>query len=419
MVEFEMIKSLLRQGERDVERLISWLGTTDFTTAPASTRFHGNYEGGLMDHSFHVYQRLVQLASSGIFPQAAPDAQSLAITAICHDLCKVNFYQKSTKAVKENGIWVEKPIFVIDEKMPLGHGEKSVIILSRLVKLTAAEMLAIRWHMGAFLVSQGSWEVENAWMKREPNEFPLAVALHMADAIASRFDDAMDGTEPSQYAIGKGTATAPEPMPADVVEWSRENCFGFIDACGDGSLDPCSLAFNTLRSLIGEASENNVRNGSDPASDRGFGACPGGLKKYVCYMTYYLRALNDLLGVQLSERNILVCGTLAGLGRAAKWQPQIRHRKAQDGSWEDYTVYLPEDKDFGAPFDGPIGQRGALWANALMDGKADNEELIALMYIEGAHGTLDKGTVGKVFDEHPMAFLTHLAHLASAFGSNY
>lgn len=409
---WEMFKKYLSDGPRDVSKVIKWAETTDIKTAPASTRFHGNYAGGLVQHSLNVFWRLCQLAYSGVFPQKPPEKQSLAIVALCHDFCKINFYQPSVRPEKVNGAWVDKPCFVIDEKLPLGHGEKSVAILQNLVRMTGQEMLAIRWHMGAFLTAYGPWEVENAWMKRAPEEFPLGVALHMADAIASRFDESADGEEPSAYAYWKHQEEQSVPMeslPEDLFEWISSKC------CG---LDPNTVnrAFSTLYYFL---------NRGDPASDRSFGAVQGGLTKYVAYMAHFVRNLSRLLHVDMTDEDVMYCGILTGLGRADKWESQLRNRKNSEGEWEQYTVFVPnmnpckDAPGYEAAFDGPAGPRGMFWASNLAEKPIDPELMLAMMYVEGCHGSKDIEVIGRIFDNHPKAFLTHLAHLASAFGMNY
>jgi HD superfamily phosphohydrolase YqeK len=131
------------------EKLIAWLENTDFFTAPASTRFHGNHEGGLCEHSINVYEQLLKLFE--IYGDENTPKETLAIVALFHDICKINFYKKGSRNVKdENERWVKKEVWEIDDQLPLGHGEKSCILLQRYIELTKEELLAIRWHMGGF-----------------------------------------------------------------------------------------------------------------------------------------------------------------------------------------------------------------------------------------------------------------------------
>lgn len=163
---------------RGADELLEWLEQSDFFTAPASTKYHGSYEGGLLEHSLNVYDRLSNRAEA---QELYPD-ETIAIVALLHDICKVNFYKKGTRNVKENGQWVTKEIFEIDEKFPCGHGEKSVIILQNFIKLDPEEILAIRAHMGGFdtSVKGGDYFIGKIFERSK-----LAVLLHIADMEAT------------------------------------------------------------------------------------------------------------------------------------------------------------------------------------------------------------------------------------------
>ena len=124
---------------------------TDFFTAPASTRFHGAYEGGLLEHSLNVYECLCDFVKKGRFATKygfTYSEESLAIAALLHDICKTNFYKTEMRNVKKNGVWESVPYYTIEDNLPYGHGEKSVYIISGFMKLTRDEAFAIRYHMG-------------------------------------------------------------------------------------------------------------------------------------------------------------------------------------------------------------------------------------------------------------------------------
>lgn len=179
----EFLDICRREIERDgLSEILDWLETTDFYAAPASTRFHGNYEGGLLEHSLNVYHALNKL--SGQFKELELSSESIAIAALFHDLCKVNYYAVSTRNVKDEktGVWHKEPFYKTDDQMPLGHGEKSVIILLRHMALTDDEIYAIRFHMGGFdsAVRGGDGSVSKAY-----ELCPLAVLLHLADMTAT------------------------------------------------------------------------------------------------------------------------------------------------------------------------------------------------------------------------------------------
>lgn len=174
------------------EALLSFLTDhSDFFTAPASTKFHGAYEGGLIDHSLNVYDCLVDILSrprmTDLYGIRYSD-ESIAIAALLHDLCKVNFYKTSFRNAKdENGKWVSVPYYTIEDSLPYGHGEKSVYIASGYMRLTRDEAFAIRYHMG-FSGPEDANQVGRAL-----EMFPLAYALVMADMEASYFLEDVNG----------------------------------------------------------------------------------------------------------------------------------------------------------------------------------------------------------------------------------
>lgn len=109
--------------------LLAWLETTDFFSAPASTKFHCACEGGLVQHSLSVYHTLMDR----YFEEGIDNPESFAIAALLHDLCKANFYKVSTRNVKneETGAWEKAPYYAVEDQFPYGHGEKSVYLIER------------------------------------------------------------------------------------------------------------------------------------------------------------------------------------------------------------------------------------------------------------------------------------------------
>jgi hypothetical protein len=176
-----------REGSEELLRyLLS--PASDFFSAPASTRFHLAYEGGLVEHSLNVYACLKDFLSG---PKARTEYQlvfsdeTIAIVALLHDLCKVNVYQKSMRNVKDKtGTWVQVPSYEYNDQLPYGHGEKSVYIISGFMKLSREEAFAIRFHMG-FSDTDDKSNVSAAYEK-----FPLALALSVADMEATYFIEA-------------------------------------------------------------------------------------------------------------------------------------------------------------------------------------------------------------------------------------
>lgn len=166
-----------RQGSQE---LLEWLLKTDFFTAPASSRYHGACEGGLVLHSLNVYKTLRER----YFEEGKDSEESFAICALLHDLCKAQFYKVSTRNVKNDvtGQWEKVPYYTVEDAFPYGHGEKSVFLIERFMRLKTSEAMAIRWHMGGFdeAAKGGSFSISLAYEK-----YPIAVKLHLADLEAT------------------------------------------------------------------------------------------------------------------------------------------------------------------------------------------------------------------------------------------
>lgn len=183
-------QNITREGaDKLLEYLLS--SKSDFFTAPASTRFHGSYEGGLLEHSLNVYHCLRDYLSRErartVYGMDYTE-ESIAISALLHDLCKINFYKTELRNTKnEFGEWVKMPFYTIDDKLPYGHGEKSVYIISGFMKLTREEAFAIRFHMG-FSGIEDKNTIGNAF-----EQYPLAFALCTADMEASYFLEGKPG----------------------------------------------------------------------------------------------------------------------------------------------------------------------------------------------------------------------------------
>lgn len=172
--------SITREGSAE---LLENLNKQDFFTAPASTRFHGNYEGGLVEHSINVYKNLKMLNS---MYKLSESQETIAIISLLHDLCKMNYYVTDYRNVKdENGKWNKVPYYTVKDSFPYGHGEKSVFIITQFMKLTPEEAMCIRWHMGGFDYTSrgGDYGISEAY-----NKYPLASLLHTADLLATYID---------------------------------------------------------------------------------------------------------------------------------------------------------------------------------------------------------------------------------------
>lgn len=165
-----------------LEAFIEWLEGTDFFTAPASTNYHSNYAGGLCEHSLLVYRRMDELNN---FYNFLEPFDSIAICGLLHDVCKVAFYKQGTRNVKdENGNWRSKSVWTVDDQYPLGHGEKSCLLIQRYMSLTMDELYAIRWHMGGYdsAVKGGDWSGSRA-----SEQTNLVTLLQVSDMIATSF----------------------------------------------------------------------------------------------------------------------------------------------------------------------------------------------------------------------------------------
>lgn len=182
----EFLKIARENIKRDgIEDLLNWLQTTDFFDAPASSKFHSAEAGGLCFHSINVYNRLLKLATDE-WGEEKVNKESVAIIALFHDVCKCCFYRVEMRNVKENGEWVQKPYYAVDDQLPYGHGEKSVYIINGYLRLTREEAIAINWHMGGFdsRVIGGDMSLSNAFYK-----YPLAMLTHVSDILATYLDE--------------------------------------------------------------------------------------------------------------------------------------------------------------------------------------------------------------------------------------
>lgn len=172
---------------RGADRLLEWLDSdaSDFFTAPSSTRFHGAYEGGLVEHSLNVYECLKDYLSR---PRTKDlygmdyTPETIAVTALLHDICKVGFYAVDYRNAKnDQGVWEKVPYYIVRDTLPYGHGEKSVYMIQSFMRLTRDEAFAIRYHMGF------SGNEDKNSVGRALEMFPLALAVNVADMEATYY----------------------------------------------------------------------------------------------------------------------------------------------------------------------------------------------------------------------------------------
>lgn len=175
--EFENIAKG-RINRSGLSSLLAWLETTDFYTAPASTRFHGACNGGLLMHSLNVYSQLVKLCK---WYDCKASEESIAIVSLFHDLCKVNMYKVEMRWRKDaNNQWEQYATWKHDEDFVYGgHGSKSVFLVQSFMKLEPDEAAAINCHMGAW--DNGAYSNPSPVFERNL----LAWLLHVADEAAT------------------------------------------------------------------------------------------------------------------------------------------------------------------------------------------------------------------------------------------
>lgn len=187
----EFVRLLESTNREGVAELIEDLEELGFFTAPASTKFHLNEEGGLLMHSVNVCKAALSIRRAmielddSLLEELPKD--SVIIASLLHDTCKADIYKPTMKKEKNRyGMWVEVPGYDVDySNFPLGHGEKSVIVLLRLgFELTDNEIMAIRWHMGAWDLPFQSNDIK-ANINKAKDICPLLALIQAADGLAS------------------------------------------------------------------------------------------------------------------------------------------------------------------------------------------------------------------------------------------
>ena len=186
-----------------IDKLMKYIRKSDFYSAPASTKYHLSCEGGLLQHSLNVLDALrglltqtddgweYRVAGKSVFAQL-PDT-SVIIIALLHDICKTYFYGASTRNVKneQTGKWEKVPCYTVNDKMPLGHGAKSAMIIKQYMELSTTEMYAIWWHMGF----TDAGETFSLSLSQAIDMQPIIWATHTADMMASHFMEDADGNK--------------------------------------------------------------------------------------------------------------------------------------------------------------------------------------------------------------------------------
>lgn len=212
--EAEMAK-VKRDG---VNKLMNYIRNSDMYTAPASTRFHLSVAGGLLQHSLNVldaFRESMRKNDDGTYSYmvagknvATITEESLVVMALLHDICKTNFYTVVMKWRKDkSNKWEQYETFEVDDKVPYGHGEKSVMMIEEFMKLKPEERYAIRWHMGYT-------ESDILSLNNAIDKYPIIWALHSADTKASHFMESVTGNL-AAYANQPGAVGADQPTFAE------------------------------------------------------------------------------------------------------------------------------------------------------------------------------------------------------------
>lgn len=212
----EYISELKKVRRRGMKKLIEWLESSDLKTAPASTRYHGNYEGGLVEHSLNVLK--MSRHQKSLIKLFNVKDSTLVVTALLHDLCKVNYYKEEQAWRKDDrGNWESYIRYGVEDYFPIGHGEKSVILAQKFIPLTDVEIAMIRNHM--------------SFARDEMNEvsrlfsiFPESIILHQADMMATYIVESDDLLEEYRTKLnekdwfGKRTIKKKEDENEEVVK---------------------------------------------------------------------------------------------------------------------------------------------------------------------------------------------------------
>ena len=177
-----------------LDKLLDYLETTDFYTAPSSTNYHLNEMGGLCQHSINVFRTACKVYETVIAPALEQEdtpfsepisMESIAIATLLHDLCKTKLYHQKEKWKKdEAGRWMSYPGYEVKDDFPFGHGEKSCLILNWFIRLKQEELLAIRWHMGMFDMAENG-SAQRYSFRSAMERSPLVALLQAADMLTA------------------------------------------------------------------------------------------------------------------------------------------------------------------------------------------------------------------------------------------
>ena len=160
---------------------LEWLRTTDFYTAPASSKYHDSFRGGLLTHTLNVYNKMLELIEIDSF--STVDIAEATLACLTHDWCKIRYYEMYLKNVKDEqtGQWTKQEAYTVNQTgAPLGHGTTSMFLASRFIHLPLDLALAIRWHMGRWHTSEN----EENELQLANSRYPLVYLVQFADQLA-------------------------------------------------------------------------------------------------------------------------------------------------------------------------------------------------------------------------------------------
>lgn len=169
-------------SEKYAQRALAWLETTDFYTAPASTKYHDNDASGLLRHTLKVVNNVTELSHMSQFKDV--NLAEAILAAIVHDWCKINFYEEYMRNVKdeETGKWEKVSAYRCkDSEFPFGHGVTSLFIAEKIFKLSVEQALAVRWHMSLSDVSE--YEKYDLYVANA--RYPMVLLLQIADQLSA------------------------------------------------------------------------------------------------------------------------------------------------------------------------------------------------------------------------------------------
>lgn len=180
-----MEKEITRPGAK---ALLSGLQKIGFYDAPASSQYHCCFWGGLAVHTLLVYEQLKSICASTPMINEEESRESIAVVALCHDLCKCFMYTSGSRWTKESGRWEQVPSWQIEDGIPLGHGEKSLYVAQQFIRLTPEEACAVRFHMGYFEQSAHTYPLSKS-LENSFSRYPLAKAMHLADMSTFLYEE--------------------------------------------------------------------------------------------------------------------------------------------------------------------------------------------------------------------------------------